>query len=266
MANPNHRTLFQGIKIIPAFCKSLIFLSFLSIASAGNVGSKIGHASRRGCLYALGIVSDTESTFVALSKGVQMLTLAPVGKLLNLQPSDYATFTGRVYDPITNQNFVVTGRYLTTLSSLGLLGYDFRNKQIATVASGSSRLGQGINLAYSSTGTVVTSVDLYSEGVHIIKGKSNFVKGSAFDIPLPDKSQDLSISHWFLDYLKFEEAVIFLDQMVRITKDGGEIRLGTLSPVQDADELRTKLLENPRVESIEGFRSLPTGYIQIKLK
>lgn len=217
-------------------------------------------------MYALGIVSDVESTFVALAKGVQFLTLAPPAKLLNLEPENYAALTGRVYDPITGQYFVITGRYLTALSSLGLLNYDFRNKQIANVASGSSRLGQGVNVAYSGTGTVVTSVDLYSNGVHFVKGKSNFVKGSAFDIPLPNQSQDLSISHWFLDYLHLDDGVKFLNEMVRITKDGGEIRVGALSPLKDADELRAELLKNPRVESVEGVKSLPTGHIRVKLK
>ena len=93
--------------------------------------------------------------------GTQPLLAKPL-KVIPLSPDTYAKISGEAHDPETGITYARTGRFFTTLSSLGLLTYDFREKQVLNIANGESRLPQFLNFLYGKTGTVATALDLFT--------------------------------------------------------------------------------------------------------
>ncbi len=134
---------------------------------------------------------------------------------------------------------------------------DLRNLRIADVGAGRSNFGAVMNSLESQTGTHVVSID-HANLDGAVPG-SDFVQGDVLDLPLESERCDLTVSRALISYFlpltsygwterKIGRLHKALFEMIRITRDGGEVRF-TFSAYRHADMLVDILLEHPRVES-----------------
>jgi SAM-dependent methyltransferase len=130
-----------------------------------------------------------------------------------------------------------------------------------------------VNLIYGKTGTEVTSLDLFQKAPWPSFG-TNFVKGDAFKMPFADKSHDLVINNWMLAYFmhkpRRDQLKNLLEEHIRVTRDGGEIKIGFgmigRSP-EEFQHLAELLHANPRVESFQFVSHFPVGRsVSIKIR
>jgi|GEM_PF-4468095 len=157
-----------------------------------------------------------------------------------------------------------TGRgVMNYLSNLRLLNYDFTGKKILDVGSGHSRFAQVVDGIYRATGTQATALDK-----QVQPAGRNSVKADATNMPFKDGEFDLVVSSWAYTYWH-ETKVGFnaLNEMIRVAKPAGEIRLRVLRSSTEAltDEY---LANHPNVESFsyQVIPALTEKLLVIKLK
>ncbi len=165
--------------------------------------------------------------------------------------------------------FKLTGRGpLTYLTSLGLWGHDLSGKKVLDVGCGASLFALCANIAYADTGALVASMDL------IIPPLSPLgVRGDCMQAKFNDGTFDLIVSNWLFPHLQsFSEATKFIDEMLRMTKPGGEIRIGLaphFAPHPKSFWL-TYLKEHPAVADVDFSPGLPfpglPSYFSARLK
>lgn len=251
----------------------------------GSVTSRTKGCVRSLCFLAGAALCEVESQVKdVFIRPLRKAWLRPYLEGLKIIPKWLSDRLGSVrWDKQRGMHFDMTGRGgLIHLAALRLLNYDFRGKAVADIASGDSRFTQFINFIYGSTGAVASAVDLHSRGP-LPGWKSRFQVGDAFDIPLSSKSQDLTTSSWFLEYFlphnfldgergdhQKQKIRQLLNEMIRITKPGGEVRLGKALNASRNDGYRyavEHLATHKRVSHVEEKSPIPkTGLLRVLLK
>ncbi|MBI2608821.1 MAG: class I SAM-dependent methyltransferase, partial [Deltaproteobacteria bacterium] len=135
---------------------------------------------------------------------------------------------------------------LTYLMSLHLWKYNFEGKKILDVGSGKSRFAQIVNAVYGKTGTRVVPIDKF------IKPKgSTAMMADALQMPFGDREFDLTISNWLFPYfIGTENEAQFLDEVIRVTKLGGELRLTYACSQDIMESIIPYLKKHPAIEKI----------------
>ncbi|MDO8527586.1 MAG: class I SAM-dependent methyltransferase [Deltaproteobacteria bacterium] len=148
----------------------------------------------------------------------------------------------------------------TCIEQLHLDYYDFSNKKILDVACGRSRFAQFINLFYGDTGTLAVALDKN------IKHKPPLrIKGNAYKLPFQEPCFDLVTCNFLLHHFSFGRQLMFIEEMVRVTKPGGQIHIGgvfetlNLGAIEELSRVERFFVHE--IRSYEGLYS-----VEIRLK
>lgn len=142
---------------------------------------------------------------------------------------------------------------LNYLTNLRLLGYDFSGKNILDVGAGYSRFAQVVDLIYRGAGTQAVALDKQVQPY----GR-NGVRADATAMPFKDDHFDLVVSSWAYTYWHgSEHGMKTLDEMIRVSKPGGQIKLRVLRDLttSPADDY---LANHPDVESYS-YQAIPAA-------
>lgn len=181
-------------------------------------------------------------------------------------PDELKWFVLHFHDLNSGPRFPVTRRGpIRYLEQLRLWAYDFRGKKVLDVGAGKSSFSGRINQVYEATGTSAYALDLISSSTNPYEKR---VQGSAFEMPFKDSEFDLVVSIWFLQNLeKGSDITKALNEMIRVTKPGGEIRVAHVGVSRRVARIAHELGVHPRVEFVETSGILPfTQAIRIQLK
>ncbi len=133
---------------------------------------------------------------------------------------------------------------LNYLTNLRLLDYDFSGKNILDVGAGFSRFAQAVDMIYRGTGTQAIALDKQVQPY----GR-NSVKADATAMPFKDDHFDLVVSSWAYTYWHgSKQGIDALDEMIRVSKSGGQIKLRVLRGVASGPT-ENYLTNHPDVES-----------------
>lgn len=154
---------------------------------------------------------------------------------------------------------------------------ELHEKKIASIGEGFGPLVPGM----TREGLSIVGVDLWYHHPRVLEGGEgvlkqmqlfnqlygdNLVAGTCMALPLENESQDLVISRRLLSNLTYKENLLAVDEMVRVTKRGGEIRIFGLDLLPD--ELRMHLDKKYRgsVEIEQEVGSKFDGFVKIRKK
>lgn len=143
---------------------------------------------------------------------------------------------------------------LNYLTNLRLVDYDFSGKNVLDVGAGHSRFAQLVEAIYGGTGTKAVALDK-----HVQPHGKNGVKADATKMPLKEDQFDLVVSSWAYTYWHGTRMGInALDEMIRVSKNGGQIKLRVLRQT-GADPTADYLRNHPDVESFSYQTILPVA-------
>ena len=135
---------------------------------------------------------------------------------------------------VTGENLYTTPMILKNLDINETMVQTMAGKHLLSVGEGFSGLvpflrqkgiyASALDLWYASKKIPPTFVGQQMRE-YIDTHNEYLISGSAFSIPVEDKTYDFVVSHMMVNNFDFETGLPFLKEAVRITKPGGEIRI-----------------------------------------